>query len=213
MDLSRRVEFSLLLPKFFLFCQSRRILEWRHRILREKEGIVLNTTGVANLLGVSKSTVQRWIKQLDLDMSRNDLGHFDFTEEEISMLKQIQEQVQKGILLQDVVLPPKKTRKGKAVHTVQNPEMETIIEKINDLDRRVNEKADNVVSYQLLSHRRELEEFENQVVQLNKRIELLEKKLSEVNQTNAPAKLTNLNQIHEKRKGKKKNIFMMLFGF
>lgn len=173
----------------------------------------MNTTNVANLLGVSKSTIQRWIKQLDLDMSRNDLGHFDFTEEEISMLKQIQVQVQKGILLHDVVLPAKKARKGKAVHTIKKPEMETIIEKVNDLDRRVNEKADNVVSYQLLSHRRELEELENQVILLNKRIELLEKKLSEANQTKATDKLTKLNQIHEKRKGKKRNIFMMLFGF
>ena len=62
----------------------------------------MNTKTVAELLGISTRTVQRWVKQLSLDMARNDLGHFIFTEENIEQLKHVKKQLDEGVLLQDI---------------------------------------------------------------------------------------------------------------
>ncbi|MGE8204599.1 MerR family transcriptional regulator [Heyndrickxia sp. NPDC080065] len=169
----------------------------------------MNTASAANLLGVSQRTIQRWIKQLDLDMHRNELGHFHFNEEDISVLKHIQEEIQNGILLQDIVVAPKNSRKGKALMHKKEPIVDTLLEKVNELERSLNEKADDVVSYQLLTHRSELEELKNEVTQLNMRVEFLENELKEKNNNE---KIVNLNQMREKKKVKRKNIFTMLFS-
>ena len=52
--------------------------------LYNEGGVSLNTKSVAEMLGISTRTVQRWVKQLNLNMERNDLGHFIFTEENIN---------------------------------------------------------------------------------------------------------------------------------
>lgn len=58
----------------------------------------MNTNEVAKLLGVSASTIQRWIKQLQLPMERNERGHYHFSQEDIELLKEIHEQLQNGTL-------------------------------------------------------------------------------------------------------------------
>jgi chromosome-anchoring protein RacA len=172
----------------------------------------LNSSNAANLLGVSQSTIQRWIKQLDLDMNRNDLGHFHFNEKDISVLKLIQEQIHNGVLLQDVVVTSKKVRKGKIALSKNDPVTETLLNKVNDLERRLNEKADKVVSYQLLTHRKELEDLENEVMRLNMRVELLENKLLEKKKDKSPDNLLLIDQMKVEKRAKKKNILTILFG-
>ncbi|GIN87921.1 chromosome-anchoring protein RacA [Heyndrickxia sporothermodurans] len=163
----------------------------------------MNTTSVAKLLGVSQSTIQRWIKQLDLDMERNELGHYHFNDNDISILKEIQEQIQNGKLLQEVVITDKKVRKGKVTTTQSNP----LLKRIEQLERQLGYKADNVVSYQLLSHRRELEDLEKEVHRLHLKIEQLEEKLTE---NQLPF---STQQKKEPFQEKKKNLFKLLFNF
>ncbi|MCL6573756.1 MAG: helix-turn-helix domain-containing protein, partial [Bacillus sp. (in: Bacteria)] len=43
----------------------------------------MNTSEVAKLLGVSSSTVQRWVKQLRLPMEKNDRFHYHFNSDYI----------------------------------------------------------------------------------------------------------------------------------
>jgi chromosome-anchoring protein RacA len=45
----------------------------------------MNTSEVAKLLGVSTSTIQRWVKQLELPMERNERGHYHFSSEDIEI--------------------------------------------------------------------------------------------------------------------------------
>ena len=52
-------------------------------------GKKMNTSEVAKLLGVSSSTIQRWVKQLELPMERNERGHYHFNQEDIDLLKNI----------------------------------------------------------------------------------------------------------------------------
>ncbi|WML48042.1 MerR family transcriptional regulator [Neobacillus sp. PS3-34] len=172
----------------------------------------MNTTDVAKLLGVSSSTVQRWIKQLELPMERNDRGHYSFTREDIVMLKTIQEQVQNGTLLQELAAAKeKKPRTAIIKRQESDPRLEKLLFKVGELDRRLNEKADSVASYQLLQHRREIEELQSVVKQLTERIEKLEEK--DENVCHNLEKIPASDTINVVRKSKKKNIISLLLGF
>jgi chromosome-anchoring protein RacA len=173
----------------------------------------LNTSEVAKLLGVSNSTIKRWVKELGLTMERNDRGHYLFKKEDIEFLRFIQEQIQNGILLHEVTIPEKKPRKGTLSTQVEEKPNEKVFHKITELERRLDEKADSVTSYQLLQHRRELEDLQTQITSLVKRVESLEIELSK----SKKSQNTELPLIYDppksKREKKSRNILSGLFGF
>ncbi|MBS4190711.1 MerR family transcriptional regulator [Bacillus sp. FJAT-49705] len=175
----------------------------------------MNTSAVAKLLGVSPSTVQRWVRQLELQMDRNELGHYLFTEEDIQLLRQVQEQLNKGIILQDVSITDKKARRGtmKASVSINDHATEKILKKLEELEQRINGKADDVVSYQLFQHRREIEDLQAELSQLIERIEKLEAR-HDISKKNIPAEnLFVFEKELPRKKIKKKNIITTLFGF
>lgn len=158
----------------------------------------MNTADAANELGVSTKTVQRWVKQLQLPASRNELGHYFFTEDDIAILKEVKEQLKNGTPMQDVTVKrPKKTffiKKNEMIQTKEPAlqlnerleerlqrfleheqlERELLQKKIAELERKLEQKADDVVSYQLLQQRRELEEERQQIKHLEQKISQLE---------------------------------------
>lgn len=169
----------------------------------------MNTRSVAQLLGISTSTVQRWVKQFNLEMERNELGHFIFSEEDIELLKQVKAQLHEGILLQDIALAKhKRTGIVKSAHT--ETDVHELADKVHRMEISLNDKADSVVSYQLLQHRHEIEELQKQITVLTERISQMEgamKKEAEIAATN------ELNPNKEKKSSrKKKNFFQMIFG-
>ncbi|GLB59672.1 MerR family transcriptional regulator [Cytobacillus sp. NCCP-133] len=172
----------------------------------------MNTSAAAKLLGVSPSTIQRWVKQLELRTERNELGHYLFTEEDIELLRKVQDQLNQGMILQEVTVKGKKSRKGTVQSEQANPAIEKVLLKISELEQRLNGKADDVVSYQLLQHRREMEELHKENERLNKRIEALEAKLSAKSRTIPSDTLLVFDQEKPRKKLRKKNIFTMLFG-
>jgi chromosome-anchoring protein RacA len=176
------------------------------------EGIYMNTNDVAKLLGVSASTIQRWVKQLQLPMERNERGHYHFNNEDIDLLKNIQEQIQSGVLLQDIApVQEKKSRKG-TVKTIENTvELERLFTIVTELETKMNTKADSVTSYQLLQHRREIEDLQNQVKDLTKLVDSLQSQVAELKKFSLPEKPLVLDDSKVKRK--KKNIVSSLFGF
>lgn len=173
----------------------------------------MNTSAAAKLLGVSPSTIQRWVKQLGLRTERNELGHYLFSEEDINLLKKVQDQLNQGIILQDVTVNGKKTRKGTVQGETAEPAMEKIYLKISELEQRLNGKADDVVSYQLLQHRSEIEELQKENARLLKRIEFLEARTAVKSRSIPADTLLVFDQEKPRKKLKKKNIFTMLFGF
>lgn len=173
----------------------------------------MNTSEVAKLLGVSASTIQRWVKQLELPMERNERGHYYFNNEDIDLLKNIQTQIQNGTLLQEIApVQEKKTRKG-TVKTApeNNSELERLYTIVTELETKVNSKADSVASYQLLQHRREIEDLQNQVIKLTKKVENLQSQLQEFKTSDLPDKPLVLDQ--GKLNRRKKNFVSSLFGF
>ncbi|MDR7075525.1 chromosome-anchoring protein RacA [Neobacillus niacini] len=170
----------------------------------------MNTSEVAKLLGVSPSTIQRWVKQLELPMERNERGHYHFNNEDIDLLKNIQTQIQNGTLLQEIApVQEKKSRKGIVKVPENNAELERLYTIVTELEAKVNSKADSVTSYQLLQHRREIEELQNQVTVLTKQVESLQTQLYEIKKNALPDKPLVL----DKGNRKKKNIVSSLFGF
>jgi chromosome-anchoring protein RacA len=174
----------------------------------------LNTKSVAEMLGISTRTVQRWVKQLNLNMERNELGHFIFTDENIEQIKQVKKQLDEGILLQDITVE-KSTRSG----IVRNSQPEKIKEEIQEeledkislLETSLYQKADSVVSYQLLQHRREIEELQEQVSFLTRRLADLEELFFMVNETAASLDQKQFEGPLTPRK--KKGFMRRIFGF
>lgn len=171
----------------------------------------MNSAEVAKLLGVSVSTVQRWVKQLNLPMERNERGHYFFKNEDIQLLKEIHEKLQNGALLQDItpVKEIKPSRTG-VVKTVESTiEIKELQEKIKKIERSVNSKADSVVSYQLLQHRREIEELQENINELTNLVDKLQTEIAKLKTTAEKPYLLNDGKV----KRKKKNIVSSFFSF
>jgi chromosome-anchoring protein RacA len=173
----------------------------------------MNTSEVAKLLGVSASTIQRWVKQLELPMERNERGHYHFNQEDIDLLKNIQSQIQNGTLLQEIApVQEKKPRKGTVKSAPEsNAELERLYTIVNELEAKVNSKADSVASYQLLQHRREIEDLQSQVIELTKQVESLQSQLYEIKGSPFPDRSLVIEKGKVNRK--RKNIVSSFFGF
>ncbi|MEH7418867.1 MerR family transcriptional regulator [Neobacillus drentensis] len=173
----------------------------------------MNTSEVAKLLGVSASTIQRWVKQLELPMEKNERGHYHFSSKDIDLLKEIHEKLQAGTLLHEIspVSEKKVIRKG-TVKTVDHDKAnEILFEKVRELELSLHAKADSVASYQLLQHRREIEELQEQVKKLTQQMEHLQTQLTELTspiQTETPIVFDQT-----KAKRKKKNFMSSLLSF
>lgn len=171
----------------------------------------MNTRSVATLLGISTSTVQRWVKQLNLEMERNELGHFIFSEEDIELLKKVKSQLHEGSLLQDIALTKiKRTGIVKNGHPETETDVAELANKIHLIETSLDQKADSVVSYQLLQHRQEIEELRKQITLLTEQIAQMEKLVKKEAEIAVTGEI-NINQ-EKKSSRKKKNFFQMIFG-
>ncbi|WP_071394931.1 MerR family transcriptional regulator [Bacillus tuaregi] len=165
----------------------------------------MNTRAVAKLLGISTSTVQRWVKQLKLEMERNELGHFIFSEEDIELLKQVKKQLQEGTLLQDISIQLPK-RAGTFKQKQPDGDIDELAQKVKSLEISLQQKADDVVSYQILQHRREMEELQEQIIILTERVTQLENVIREKSEIAASI------EIEKNKPRKKKSFFQLIFG-
>jgi chromosome-anchoring protein RacA len=173
----------------------------------------MNTSEVAKLLGVSASTIQRWVKQLELPMEKNERGHYYFSSEDIQQLKEIHEKLQAGTLLHEISpIGEKKTIRKGAVKAVENDKaLEKLFEKVRELELSLHAKADSVTSYQLLQHRREIEDLQDQVKNLTQQVEKLQSQLNKLTAPLQAEKPLVFDQTQAKRK--KKNFMSSLLGF
>jgi len=165
----------------------------------------LNTRAVAELLGISVSTVQRWVKQLGLEMERNELGHFIFSEEDIELLKEVKLQLQQGKILQEIEVSSNKRSAELKIIQPDN-DMEKLTAKINELEISLQQKADSVVSYQLLQHRREIEELQEQISNLREKLLSIEEILQKDRET------ASSKENMKKSPRKRNKFFQAIFG-
>lgn len=178
----------------------------------------MNTNMAAKELGVSAKTVQRWVKQLNLPAERNELGHYSFTSEDLDVLKSVKQQISEGTALLDVQVP-RLTEKTDGLYfaarskinggteqrlaelerkldvlTKEKQDGNHLLSRIEELERQLKQKADEGVSYQLLQHRREIDD-------LNAELQTLASRIQELAQT-APLSETAASSEHKKSRKK-----------
>lgn len=176
----------------------------------------MSTADVTKLLGVSRRTLMRWVQQLDMQLEKNELGHYQFSNEDVERLKQIQSQSQppqtQSQPVSQAVQTVQGSRKGtlKNVEVVENPLEESLIKRMEELERALRSKADDVVSYQMLQHRREIEE-------LTKKIALLEQKIEDLENAQAKREPKEhslvFDQSTTQKKPRRKNLISSIFSF
>jgi chromosome-anchoring protein RacA len=162
---------------------------------------MMKTSDVAKELGVNPKTVLKWVKQHDIPCEKNELGHFEFTEEHVEQLKQIQIQPPR-------VQVPANKRQGTVSISIEESEkwqemqkqMDQLFMRLRENERRIEEKAGDIVTFQILEHRSEIDELQKTIQKLESRIQELEEKqakasLSSLQEKRVPrwkAFLTNL---------------------
>lgn len=145
-------------------------------------GIILEykTPFIAKKLGVSPKAVVRIAQQLNLTIEKNKYGHFIFTQEDLDrMLEYHLSQIEQSpnshptpkTSSNDVV--ELKTQVNTIVQNISSHDFEQLAAQLNTITRRLDrmeeqmqDKANDVVTYQLLQHRREMEEMLERIQKL-----------------------------------------------
>lgn len=140
-------------------------------------------------------------------MQRNEFGHYVYSEEDVERLIAFKAQVQNGIPIQTIT-EKKPLRIANVQLQSHSHNNEKMLEKLNMLERKIDSKADSVVSYQLLQHRNEIEDLKNQIQLLHCQIDELMAEKKE-NSNDLPENL--IKKDHTKLK--KKKMISSIFGF
>lgn len=143
------------------------------------------TKEIADEFGVNPSTIQRWIKHFQLSCEINNNGHFELNETSYQKLKQVHEQTKKGKKIKEVVLKghqftPERSHAKKMVPSQRLDEkIDQLLIQVDQLDRNIQTKADEVVEYQVLNQRKEINELNDIIHHLSNRLNVLEKEIPE----------------------------------
>ncbi|MFB4163373.1 helix-turn-helix domain-containing protein [Alteribacillus sp. JSM 102045] len=125
------------------------------------------TKDVADLLDVSKGTVLKWVKKYDVPCSVNQYGHYCFDEKHLALFLDIKEKNRQVVSAAQKKEPPVSTY-------VLTDKITNMEENIKILERMVSNKADEVVSYQLMEHRKEVRSLNKQLQKIEERLDRLE---------------------------------------
>jgi chromosome-anchoring protein RacA len=166
--------------------------------------MVLKTKTVSEELGVNPTTVQRWVRHFNIQCDKNDHGHYLFKQEDIEQLKKIKEQLDQGLLMSDIQISSFFMGE-KLIDLPLNFEekCQRLDAAIAALEKKIEEKADAVVSYQMLQHAREVEE-------LVKKMEIMEERLQDLEVTLLKKSYPEETEYVKQRP--KKNWFVSLFA-
>ncbi|WP_078409178.1 MerR family transcriptional regulator [Priestia abyssalis] len=156
---------------------------------------MMKTSDVAKELGINPKTVLKWVKQHDIPCEKNELGHFEFTDQHLEQLKQVQSNSPSQRVASTV-----SKREGTVSLTIEETEkwqemqkqIDQMLMRLMENERRIEEKAGEVVTFQILEHRSEIDDLQQKVEKLEARIqELEEKKQTESSLSHLPQKRTS----------------------
>jgi chromosome-anchoring protein RacA len=137
--------------------------------------MVLKTKTVSEELGVNPTTVQRWVRHFNIQCDKNEHGHYLFKQEDIEQLREIKVQLDNGLLMSDIQIQSFQTsEKSVELPTQFEEKFDRLNAAIRALEKKVEEKADAVVSYQMLQHASELEELIKKMENMEARLQDLE---------------------------------------
>ena len=169
----------------------------------------LKTHEVAKELGMAPRTVRKWVQKYEIPCRKNDYGHYVYDEEALARLETLKASGEVAGAL-DVAYDTDinegqienmsvRNEGGKALER----RLENLTERVSRTERMVQQKADEVVSYQLLQQRKEIEE-------LTKKVERLEMMLEQIQ---TPVKKMEPPLIFDQPpQQKRRNVFRSIFG-
>ncbi|MEK3687989.1 MerR family transcriptional regulator [Paenibacillus sp. FSL R10-2736] len=142
---------------------------------------ILKTKEAAELLSVSQTTIKRWAAMFPDFFPKDRLGHYTFSERQISQLNHIKERINQGEALECIHLdltndnlPRGPLQENLSPDTDDDP-MNKIWSRIGYIEHALDQKANEVVSIQLLQQRAELEDMRVMIKQLSATLETMQK--------------------------------------
>lgn len=161
---------------------------------------LVKSKDAAESLNVSQTTVKRWASYFPHYFQKDRFGHYIFTPQDLVMLGLIKAALERGETMDQIVLPePEPEPEAEAKQTLQvaeqalkesaiavdeamqevaaavAPEETDLLSRIRYVERRLEQKADEVVVAQVLQHREELDELRRMVDRLVESIETARK--------------------------------------
>lgn len=136
------------------------------------------TKEVAELLSVSQTTIKRWAAMFPNVFPKDRFGHYIFSQQEVSLLKSIKTRIDQGETLDRITLtghnqPAGPLQSTRPVQAEDKP-MHEMWSRITQIEHSLDQKADEVVSVQLLRQREELEDLRQMIQQLALSIETIQ---------------------------------------
>lgn len=145
---------------------------------------MFKTKEAAEQLSVSQTTIKRWAAMFPASFPKDRFGHYIFTTQEVSLLKFIKERLEQGESLDSITLaenkpldenqPQAKLPPNISSLTATEPPMQEVWSRLVRIERSLDQKADEVVSVQLLQQRQELEDLRRMIQQLAVSIESIQ---------------------------------------
>lgn len=119
---------------------------------------VVKTKTASEMVGVAPKTVRKWVKQFDIPCQRNENGHYLFTQESIQVLTDIRNEKMEE---HPYFLSPRSyTEHGvSSGREAFDKKLDELFSRLDALEQKVSRKADEVVTYQVLQHRKEIDDI------------------------------------------------------
>lgn len=143
---------------------------------------LVKTKVVSRKLNVNPTTIQRWVKYFEIPCPKNDHGHYLFRPADIERLEEIQDMLQQGLQMSDI-----RQQEGNGIKVVQPKkrnelnEMDAYFQQLQEqldvLESKVSQKADEVLSYQVLQHRKDMDQMSTRLTDLEEKMLVLEEQL------------------------------------
>lgn len=139
---------------------------------------MFKTKEAAEQLSVSQTTIKRWAAMFPASFPKDRFGHYIFTTQEVSLLKFIKERLEQGESLDSITLAENKPQ-AEPLPNIRSlpatePPMQEVWSRLVRIERSLDQKADEVVSVQLLQQRQELEDLRRMIQQLAVSIESIQ---------------------------------------
>ncbi|WP_060667041.1 MerR family transcriptional regulator [Bacillus sp. CHD6a] len=170
----------------------------------------LKTHEVAKELGMAPRTIRKWVQKYEIPCRKNDYGHYVYDAEALARLETLKANSEvAGALDVDFdtdsneIHVENMTVSSDKSKTVDD-QLVTLSERVSRTEQMVQQKADEVVSYQLLQQRKEIEE-------LTKKVDRLESMLDQL-QTPAAKKMEPPLIFDQPPQQKRRNVFRSIFG-
>ncbi|MFD3450045.1 hypothetical protein ACFDTO_36325 [Microbacteriaceae bacterium 4G12] len=135
------------------------------------------TPMIAEKLGISPKVVLRTAQQLNLNVTKNKFGHYVFTEEDVQQIMHYHSASQEcAAAVESSIEPPAHLNSYDTNEKFLSLEkqLKNITKRLTQNEDKIHQKADDVVNYQLLQHRSEIEDLQQKIQTLEAVIHQLE---------------------------------------